>query len=383
MTDMITRKIRLHILTPVNIGCDDVYEPTSFYIDKNKKKLISFEPQEFVKNLNEQDKRKLVQICSKGSISSILELYHFINRLKPSGREVEVSTGLIKHYQQILGLSIKDRNLNNRINQFTIYKTAYNPHNMMPIIPGSSLKGALKTAYISSMAKEQGIVNYWERKGLNTRNKGVLYHKIRKEGISKNLEYEILKGNFSKDPFSLLKISDLTPVGDAATKILYAINRKKDGGDASGPYQILETLKEGTVFEGTVNLSKPVKGRGIRHTFTLEELLTKVHGYFARRLKEELEPVRKIAEKHRGGIRANSLFKERFKKDAFLIRIGRHSGAESVTIEGNRLILIRRGKKDKDYLGHATTLYLASEEPRPKNINFLIPFGWAVIEFVK
>ncbi len=382
MSEMITRKIRLHIITPVNIGCDDVYEPTSFYIDKDKKKLISFEPQEFVKNLNEQDRRKLVQICSKGTTSSILELYHFISRLKPSGREVEVSTGLVRHYQQILGLSIKDKKLNNKINQFTIYRTAYNPHNMLPIIPGSSLKGAIKTAYISSMVKEQEIVNYWERKGLNTRNKGVLYKRIKDNDIAKKLEQEILKGDFSKDPFSLLKISDLTPAGDAATKILYAINRKKEGGDASGPYQILETLKEGTVFEGTINLYKPVKGRGTRHTFTLEELLTKAHGYFARRLKEELEPVRKIAEKHRGGIRANSLFKERFKKDAFLIRIGRHSGAESVTIEGNRLILIRRGNRDRDYLNHATTIYLASEEPRPKNTSSLTPFGWAVLEMV-
>ena len=382
MIDMITKKIRLHILTPVNIGCDDVYEPTSFYIDKDKKKLISFDPQEFVKNLNEQDKRKLTQICLKGTIPSILELYHFINRLKPSGREVEVSTGLIKHYQQILALSIRDRNLNNKINQFTIYRTAYNPYNMMPIIPGSSLKGALRTAYISSTAKEQEIVNYWERHGLNPRNKGVLYNRIKKDSIAKKLEQDILKGTFSKDPFSLFKISDLTPVGDAATKILYAINRKKDGRNASGPYQILETLKEGTVFEGIVNLSVPVKGRGIRHTFTLEELLIKAHGYFARRLKEEIESVRNLDVIHKGGIRANSLFKERFKKDAFLIRIGRHSGAESVTIEGNRLILIKRGNKDKDYLDHATTLYLASEEPRPKNSNSLIPLGWVVVEVV-
>lgn len=382
MAETITRKIRLHILTPVNIGCDSVYEPTNFYIDKDKKKLVIFDSLEFVKKLNDKDREKLLQICSKGSVSSILELYHFINRHKPSGREVEVSDGLINHYKQILGLSIKDRNLNNKINKFTIFRTAYNPYTQKPFIPGSSLKGALRTAYISSIAKEQGIVNYWERHNLNPKNKEVLYKKIYKNEIAKKLEKEILEGSFSKDPFSLLKISDLNPVGAMTTKILYAINKKKDGRRASGPYQILETLKEGAVFEGIVNLTVPVNGRGVRHIFKLEELLIKAHGYFARRLKEEIEPINNLGIKHSGGIQANNLFKDRFKKNAFLIRLGRHSGAESVTIENNRLIKIRQGNKGEEYLDHATTIYLASNEPRPKNNNSLTPFGWAVLEMV-
>ncbi|MEW6117423.1 MAG: hypothetical protein AB1553_11040 [Nitrospirota bacterium] len=33
-----------------------------------------------------------------------------------------------------------------------------------------------------------------------------------------------------------------------------------------------------------------------------------------------------------------------------------------------------------EYLGFSTTLWLASESPKPQNNNGLLPFGWAVLE---
>ncbi|MDW7998100.1 MAG: hypothetical protein RMI30_01400, partial [Thermodesulfovibrio sp.] len=88
--------------------------------------------------------------------------------------------------------------------------------------------------------------------------------------------------------------------------------------------------------------------------------------------------------KHQAGIDANTKFKDKFKKDAFLIRIGRHSGAEAVTIEGNRHIKIMQGRdRPPLYLDRATTFWLASDSPKPKTNNGLLPFGWAVIELVK
>ncbi len=384
MTEIGTARIRLHILTPVNIGCDDVYDPTTFRVNRQSKKLIIFDPVEFIKRLPEEERKRLYEICSEGTVASILKLYQFINKHDIDGREIEVTEGFIKHFHEILGLSIKDRNLKNKINQFAIYRTAYNPYTQSPVIPGSSLKGALRTGYISSLAKENEIKNYWESRGLNAKNKKVIYNKLKTKdhNIALELERTLLKGSFSTDPFSLLKVSDLNSVNEVSTRIIYAINRKKDGGRASGPYQILETIKEGSVFEGTITLFKPINSRGVRHTFELEELLRKVHGFFARRINEEVKVINNLGLKHRGAIQANSLFKERFKKDAFLIRIGRHSGAESVTIEGNRLIKVNKGNFN-EYLDHATTIYLASDEPRPKNTDQLIPLGWTVVEVVE
>ena len=60
-----------------------------------------------------------------------------------------------------------------------------------------------------------------------------------------------------------------------------------------------------------------------------------------------------------------------------MARVGRHSGAESVTIEGHRNIKIMMGKGEKPkYLDRATTLWLASEKRKPEDRDGLQPFGW-------
>jgi CRISPR-associated protein Csm5 len=62
-----------------------------------------------------------------------------------------------------------------------------------------------------------------------------------------------------------------------------------------------------------------------------------------------------------------------------LLRVGRHSGAEGVTIDGARNIKIMKGKGNStDYLDHATTIWLAGDVA--KSNKGLLPFGWVLIE---
>src|SRR3990167_1937575 len=103
-------KVRLHIISPVHIGCDDVYEPTSFVIDEKKKKLIEFDPMNFIKSLSPLDRQEFTRICMEGSISSIVKLYNFISNKKPGGREIDISSGLISHYEDVKKLLGKYEN---------------------------------------------------------------------------------------------------------------------------------------------------------------------------------------------------------------------------------------------------------------------------------
>ena len=70
--------IRLHVLSPIHIGCDDVYEPTSFVINPDRKQLIAFDPLVFVKNLSDAEKKEFSRISEKGTLASIIEMYRFI-----------------------------------------------------------------------------------------------------------------------------------------------------------------------------------------------------------------------------------------------------------------------------------------------------------------
>jgi len=83
---------------------------------------------------------------------------------------------------------------------------------------------------------------------------------------------------------------------------------------------------------------------------------------------------REIGELKDIGITSPSFF---FSNGTFPIRIGRHSGAESVTIEGHRSIRVKEGRDKYSNKSHATTLWLAAQGPRPQNTNNLQSFGWA------
>lgn len=150
-------KVRLHIISPVHIGCDDVYEPTSFVIDENKGTLIEFDPMDFIKKLSQKDREELTKKCMGDDLLGIFKFIKNKYNILSGGKEVEISKSLSDHYKKVLQLNTFNKNM--VINQFTISKTAYNPHNGCPYIPGSSLKGAMRTAYLNKLATEMGIKN--------------------------------------------------------------------------------------------------------------------------------------------------------------------------------------------------------------------------------
>ncbi|MBF0608519.1 MAG: type III-A CRISPR-associated RAMP protein Csm5 [Magnetococcales bacterium] len=358
-------RARLHVMSPVHIGCDDVYEPTSFFILKegDELNLAAFDPMVFVDSLSKQDREKFLGICDEGSVASIVEMMNFIaDKFQPSEQRIIVrvscSSALLDHCKKV-----KDtKNAEKELNQFQIARTAYNPHNNLPYIPGSSIKGAMRTAYLNKLAKESKRL------------------KCDDKDAKKVLEKQLLGGEFDTDPLRLLKVSDFIPEGEAKCKIFYAVNRKKDEGQAAkGPYQILETIGVNTVFSGTINIDQPLKSGVITNPVQSGIFLKAVNDFYNSIYDEDNKVIARI--KASPSVMP-SQFKDKWGKSAFLLRIGRHSGAEAVTIEGYRNIKIKG--KDKSYTSrdHATTLWFASEDSKPDANSGLKPFGWAVLEIV-
>jgi hypothetical protein len=65
-------------------------------------------------------------------------------------------------------------------------------------------------------------------------------------------------------------------------------------------------------------------------------------------------------------------------RDAMLLRVGRHSGAESVTLERHRWIRIMEGPGKAHWARDATTIWLAAD--REDSRADLRPFGWLLVE---
>ncbi len=347
----------IKVLAPIHVGCDEVYEPTGFVVDEAASRMIVFDPLTFLAQLSEVEKENFGQICRKGTIASILEVYKFLKGRQTPGKSVDICRGFLDHYRKTLAIPLHDeKRIRKDLNKFTIARTAFNAADKRPYIPGSAIKGSLRTAQLNNRA---------ERKRVSPK---------RGRRAAKDLEKDLLEGGaFQTDPFRLVKVSDFRPVGHIDAKIVYAVNEKKKPSkfEARGPYQILEVVQPGAIFEGEITVEAPHPKAGIKTPISLENLLDSAERFYKKEKMIETSDLKQIG--------ASDLTLPRAKTGA-LIRLGRHSGAESVTIEGHRdiRIMMGGGKKPK-FLDHATTFWLAAGMPFKENKRNLGPFGWAEI----
>jgi len=352
---------RLETLAPLHIGCGEDYEPTNFVVKKEQGELIVFAPLEFISGLNHEEKKEFSHICSQGTIASLLDILKFMRRYaaKAEGRSVQTCSGFLDHYDSTLRLSgHKEWLLRKELNQFRIERTAFQPLTGQPYIPGSSIKGALRTALLDLRQPPRKV-------SVNPKDKWA----------SGKLEKKIFDdGSFATDPMRLVKVSDFIAEGEPETRIVYAVSKKKkiSNFESSAPYQIMEVVKPGSSFIGSITIAQPDGERGDIPTkpVTMLELKKAMRRFFQReneRENRELDTVGIIGIEIPG------------ENEKLPLRVGRHSGAESLTISGYRNIKIMQGKgskaKNED---HATTIWLAADHKKAEQSSSLKPFGWMV-----
>ncbi len=358
--------VQFTVAAPLHIGCADVYEPTSFIINREEKELVHFDTGRFLSLLNSDALAKFSAICRKGTPASLIELMRFMrNKAKDilismDGKRVPVVKALADHYAQTLSLPLHDKKkVNQELNRFQIMRTAFDPLSGEVYIPGSAVKGAIRTAV------------------LNLRNNGRNLPNFKGKNADRRLQEHILEFDFrhmESDPFRLIKVSDFFPVDEARRRILYAVDRKKKLSkfEARAPYQIVEVVETGARFIGTITVFTPPALSPIKRPVTSEEITAALQGFYGKEKQREDMELEKI------GVRPAPL---KINSRSFPVRVGRHSGAECVTIEGHREIKIMQGKGSKPrFLNHATTVWLASGNRKPAAIGDLRPFGWAILE---
>jgi len=343
----------------VHVGCDEVYEPMGFTVDEQSQALVVFDPGEFLGNLSPRDRERLSDICKQGTLSSILELYKFLRNRTANGRRIPVCPGFFKQYSQTLNIPAGDQRwIQQGLNKFQVSRTAFLPGTQRPYIPGSSVKGAIRTAYLNAVAKQTHDVETPTDASQH-----------------KRLEALLLRHDFSHietDPFRMVKVSDFMPVGEAGTRIAYAVNLKKEPTEreAMGPPQILEVIQPGMLFRGAIRVDQPEPNSPITRPLRLPQVWDSIQEFYGARKAEEDAALDRL------GINP---CQADLSSDGSFLRLGRHSGAECVTIEGHRNVrIIQKGRKSK-FANQATTMWLVADEPRPQDTSSLRPMGWIIL----
>lgn len=385
-----TYRLALTPLSPIHIGCGEDFEPTNYVIDEGV--LYGFDPSRAV--LNDLQKAKLTDASNRASLLAIQRFFKDNASIFKAQADVlmPVSAGVAKIYEQRIGRAANVDSAGNSVfNQLFIERNSYTGHRNLPYIPGTSFKGALRTAIVDHLNKGEPARN--EEKD--------------RRGVAKSevVEKRILKGDFASSPLRLLKIADLMPAPnrEPARRILFAVNLKKkqvikDGQELQpkGIAARKECILHGQYRAFVADAVLPSLGQHEDSKDTpvlqlrpadLRQVAQQSNTYNQIRLREELSLL-----DGRGMV--NPAWKQSLDKllegelgeklsagDAFLIRLGRYGGAESKTLSGDGVaqIKIMQGKGQPPVIQSTTkTVWLAAENEHDQK--HLLPFGWAVVE---
>ena len=389
---------RLDVTTlgPVHIGTGDDMDPTNYVLDQESESIFEFTPDALFKILEERDRKELLDLVSEDVTDrTIPKIQQFIrNRrndlIAHAERTVCACKGVVGLYEKRIG-NIAQRETG-AVNRLEIEKTFADSVTGTPVLPGSSLKGAMRTALLNAELKSgtNRLPRPTEEKSLQ---------------IQKRLfKYD----GFEKDPMRLVHVADTVWAHDskndelpAETVVMFAVNRKKERQMKNGReiptqaqqkelYQLLETVPpfQQRAFRSQLVLHRPdmdhKKLPEKQFRWTVENIAKACNDFYLRDFEKEAKALQKRGfldqawYKTMDSLLEGGLRERMDSNRAFLLRVGHHSGAESVTLDGVRKIKIMKGNKSPDFLDHSTTWWLASNN-KDDNTN-LLPFGWVLVE---
>jgi CRISPR-associated protein Csm5 len=385
-------------LSPIHIGTGDSYEPTNYVIDNGT--LYEFDTDGALAALTETDRNELNRIVNARDSEDMLKavqrfFYERRDRLKPWAiNAIPVLDGVTNLYGNRIGqIANRESDGSQVLNKLGIDRTAYNPVNRQPVLFGSSIKGAIRTALLDQVNQGERAS---ERKGLHEFQGRLFQYRDPERG----------KLRLEQDPLRLIQLGDAawnTTQILPTTQIYLAVNRKKSPvTDKKGAlrkamgenlYQILECVPAfyGNGFNGQmtiqhVGLDVPNKLPTKSLRFSITDIATACNRFYLPQLKSECTLLQERAYGDDNWLKQLAellaMAKERIKTGkVFLLRIGRHSGAEAVTVSGarNGNIKIMKGKgQQPEYADAPKTLWLAANDSKQRT--GLLPFGWSLVE---
>lgn len=359
------RTLTITTLSPVHVGCDEVFEPSNFVIADGV--LHVLDPADIVAALDKNEMQKLLHLADEREPIGMIQQFFKTRRDKLaqfSSQTIDVAPEIIKEYEIKTG-QVQQRGADGRAvyNLFPMARTATNSLDGIPYLPGSSLKGALRTAWLSHL------------------NQGKPATETGKEADAR-LQQRLLNyqpGKFENDPFRHVLLADAHATADQTsppTRIIYAVSKKKRPSERGSPELkvFLEALRETLpdAFTGELRLTGKI---------SWNDLCDACNRFYRPQLENELdhEQFRPLLEPRWRNLvsqlladEMGELMKER---QGFLLRVGKHSGAESVTLDGVRNIKIKTPQGQPDKYRPQTTEKRFASASRNASQN-LLPFGW-------
>lgn len=307
-------KLRCEVLSPIHIGAGNEIDPLNYMIQNGRLYKISFE--NLVASLDMTGRAKFEELIDKGNLVEIRKFVAGnINKDRDAIFTVEVSAKVESLYKSKIG-DIQ--------NQLLINPFIRTEGESVVFMPGSSIKGAIRTAVISEAAKNSNLPVPKEPREIYGFESRVLGYKDGKD-----------------DPFRGMKIRDKSLQKDD-TVIRNVINASKKRGESlrANDIQIIcevmhsEITGHAVSFETEISFDEQLYStRYLSKSLDMENIIKSCASFYRDKLEQEnikyyknsdVEPISK------------QLLDTALDKTSFILRVGRFSGVESVTLDRYR-----------------------------------------------
>ena len=364
MTAQFLKRATVHLtpISPVHVGCGEVYEPTQFVVEDGI--LYAFDPT--VVPLTSLLRSDLLRAAKTGEL---VDLASFFNKnaklfIPASRAAFPVDASISKNYR----VMVNDKNGRGR-NE--IFRTAFvrRGEDDDPYIPGSSVKGAVHTALVDRIHQGKPV----------------------RDSDSFNCDREVLGAeSFSDSPMRFLKVGDFMLTGAVPRRAAIArrIHKGAKTPDADGRVGqgavpcALEVIDGGSyrAFRSEWCIWDDPK-QGVRHRYgDFEQIVRDLNRKSMISLRKEVGELKASGRADAWVQAVSSLLKairpEMDMGRVALVRIGKNQGAEALTLSGGiaRIRIARGPNRGKAKPTADTQFFLTQGEE-------IVPFGWCLLEW--
>ncbi|TXG83035.1 MAG: hypothetical protein E6R12_09865 [Sphingomonadales bacterium] len=349
MFDLFERlPLRLIPLSPIHVGTGEVLNWTEAVVDAEHRQILRFRPEDLAAGLPASERAKLDKL-GEYALRDDFEVARFIGQaqqfLKSNIRQLRrisysrsaITADLARDLDSRTGVSRSATANCGTVQALEISEAMLDPRSGRPMLAGSGIKGALKTAWLDYISPRQ------------------------------------LPG-FHEDPFSQIMLEDFISGPAASTAILIANNvkrRPRAVGSAAPPSLPVKVVAivpgPHAVFSGAlrVRIRQSTTGPTVIRP---AELLKHCHDFHSALWRFHLPYMAHHAPSW--WLQAiDSLLNEGPRSDLALVRVGKFCTAEA------KRIRVRVSRSEHRDLGAGTTFWMAGDsEPRNR-----LPFGWALL----
>jgi CRISPR-associated protein Csm5 len=311
---MKTYKVKCEILSPVHIGCGHQIDPLDYVIEDGILYKISFE--KLVLSMDDSKRQEFESVVEKGNLVNVRTyVSKNFNKEVDAVYRVIVSSQVDRLYKAKIG-DIQ--------NQLIINPFIRTQGETLPFFPGSSIKGAIRTAVVSEQAKQS-----------NVPKPATMREEYEFEG--KVLGYRDGKD----DPFRAVKIRDtLLRSDELMVKEVKNVSRGRNGGLKANQIQMICEVSQSQITGQTIGFDTEIivddaliSTRFLSTALGIEQIVESCRTFYRDKMEKEHNKFYRNSEVT---TLSQQMLDAPLGRGTFLLRIGRFSGVESVTLDNYR-----------------------------------------------